>query len=353
MPDLLLPFADAAPPLPEGEFLFASPYWLWALLPLAALFFLRRRTGNAGSVVYPTMRFIGHYLTPPRTLAGKLGPVLLTLASLFLVLALARPQWKQENTSREVSGIDIIVAFDVSGSMVTTQDMVTETHSPSGNPVRLLITRLRAAKLVIDQFIERRPNDRIGLVAFAGKTKTSCPLTLDHDIVRRIVEGLDTRYVGTDGTAIGSAIAAAASRLEARKDTKSKIIILVTDGASNAGTLNPIDAAKAAAKLGIRIYTIAIGTEDNRISQYTTDIDLFDEKTLKEIARLTGGEHFRARNSRLLDNSFRTIDKLEKTEARQRTIVRYDELFPYPLAAAALLLLAGLALPLAFPRPAP
>lgn len=351
MPELF-PIAAASSSLPGGDLIFASPLWLWALLPLCCLFFLRRRAGSAGSVVFPTMKLLGGYLAPPRTLAGKIGPVLLTLSSLFLVLALARPQWRTENVSQDVSGIDIIIAFDVSGSMIDNRDMLTEARSESG-PVRLLISRLRAAKLVIDQFIARRPNDRIGLVAFAGKTKTCCPLTLDHNIVRRIVEGINADYIGTDGTAIGSAIAAASSRLEARKETKSKIIILVTDGANNSGTLNPVDAAKAAAKLGIRIYTIAIGTENDRISQYTADIDLFDEKTLKEIAALTGGEHFRARNSRLLDNSFRTIDKLEKTEARQRSIVRYDELFPWPLAAAVLLMLVGFALPLFFPRPAP
>lgn len=338
--------------VPTGDIVFGSPHWLWLLLPLCALFFFNRRLGASGTVLHPTVRFIADLLEKPKNLAGRLGSVLLTLSALFLVLALAHPQLRNEHVSREVSGVDIMIACDLSGSMTTNRDMVAETQTPNGRR-RLLVNRLRAAKMVIDQFIAQRPDDRIGLVAFAGKTKTCCPLTLDHNIVRRIVNGFSSYYLKDDGTAIGSAIAAAASRLEDRKDTKSRIIILVTDGASNAGNLPPIDAAKAAAKLGIRIYTIAIGTENDRISPYTANVDLFDEKTLKEIARITGGEHYRARNSRLLDHAFKTIDKLEKTEVKQHTVVHYSPLFMYPLGAAVALLTLGLALPLLFPKPAP
>lgn len=337
--------------MPMSEVVFGSPYWLWLPLPLCALFFFNHRAGASGTVLHPTVRFIADLLEKPKDLAGRWGQVLLTLSALFLTLALACPQLRNEHVNREVSGVDIMIVCDLSGSMKN-RDMVTETQSSNGRG-RLLINRLRAAKMVIDQFIAQRPDDRIGLVAFAGKTKTCCPLTLDHNIVRRIVNGFSLDYLKSDGTAIGSAIAAAASRLEERKDTKSRIIILVTDGANNAGNLPPLDAAKAAAKLGIRIYTIAIGTEDERISSYTTKMDIFDEKTLKEIARLTGGEHYRARNSRLLDHAFKTIDKLEKTEVKQHTVVHYSPLFMYPLIASAALLMLGLALPLLFPKPAP
>lgn len=336
----------------EGELVFGSPHWLWLLFPLCALFFLNRRAGSPGVVLHPTVRFIADLLEKPGMLAGRLGPVLLTLAALFLTLALARPQLRNEHRTQDVSGVDIMIACDLSGSMTENRDMLVEQQTPAGRR-RLLINRLHAAKLVIDQFVERRPNDRIGLIAFAGKTKTCCPLTLDHNIVRRIVNGFNADYLQSDGTAVGSAIAAAASRLESCKDSNSRIIILVTDGASNAGSLPPIEAAKAAAALGIRIYTIAIGTENNQISQYTANVDFFDEKTLKEIARITGGEHYRARNSRLLDSAFKTIDKLEKTEVKQRSIVYHEQLFIYPLGLAAALLLFGLTLPLVLPKPAP
>ena len=345
------------------EFNWAAPAWLWALLLIPFLLLLRRKTGTAASVVHPTLRFVADHLKRPHALAGRLGPICLALAAAALIAALAQPQWRNEYEEQKVSGIDIMIACDLSGSM-SIRDMVFSVKDDRGRTTRTTVDRLRAAKHVIDGFIAGRPNDRIGLVAFAGKAKLCSPLTLDHEIVRYIIDqfyladpggfGRQARpgYISEDGTAIGTAIAAAATRLNERVETKSKVIILVTDGVSNSGSLSPIDAAQQAAKLGIKIFTIAIG-RDERISRYTEDVDTFDEKTLREIARLTGGRFYRASSGAQLQQAFAGIDRLEKTDATRRKLVSYEPLFMYPLSLAALLLLIGIGLSFLRPRPAP
>lgn len=362
---MFLPLATDTVPPPDGvqEFLFGAPYWLWVLLPLALLLVLRRRSGAIANVAHPTIRFIARHLRTPSTLAGRFGPLLFTLAAMALVVALARPQWMLKHQEQLVSGIDIMVACDLSGSMVA-QDMVFTTQDDRGRRRNVVVDRLTAAKHVINEFVAGRPNDRIGLVAFAGKAKLCSPLTLDHAIVRHIIEqfylasrdpfgrGIRPGYMVEDGTAIGTAIASAATRLDERHDTKSKVIILVTDGANNRGSLSPIEAARQAAALGIKIFTIAIG-KDDRISTHTADVDTFDEKTLQEIAALTGGRFYRASSGTRLMKAFASIDKLEKTEAKRRTFISYDELFPYPLAVALILLSLGLLISILRPRSAP
>ena len=339
------------------EFTFAQPGWLWALPAILLFLFLRRRRGTTSSLVHPTIRFAAARLRRPATLAGRIGPICFALAMAALIIALARPQWKNQHTEETVSGIDIMIACDLSGSMAT-QDMLFSTKDRLGRTQRAAIDRLTAAKYVISEFISGRPNDRIGLVAFAGKAKLCSPLTLDHGIVSYIIRefylGDDRRagYIAEDGTAIGTAIASAALRLNERKETKSKVIILVTDGMSNRGSITPVDAARQAAELGIKIFTIAIG-KDERLSRYTSNIDTFDEKTLKEIARITGGQFYRASSGARLQKAFESIDKLEKTEAKKRTLISFDELFPWPLSAAALFLMLGIVLNFARPRPAP
>ncbi len=339
------------------EFTFAHPHWLWALVGIILFLFLRRRRGTSASLIHPTIRFAAAHLKRPSTLAGKLGPLFLWLSMAAIVVALARPQWKNEHTEESVSGIDIMIACDLSGSMAS-QDMLFSATDSLGRKQRAAIDRLTAAKYVINEFISGRPNDRIGLVAFAGKAKLCSPLTLDHAIVSYIIREFyladDHRpgYIAEDGTAIGTAIASAALRLDERKETKSKVIILVTDGMSNRGTITPIDAAKQAAELGIKIFTIAIG-KDERLSRYTANVDTFDEKTLKEIARITGGKFYRASSGARLQKAFESIDRLEKTEAKRRTLISYDELFIWPLSLAAILLLLGLTFDYARPKPAP
>lgn len=329
----------------DTQYLFASPEWLYAIPLLLACLLLRRRRGSSGSIDHPTVRFVRIWAQNPDSLAGRLGAFLFVLGTIALAVALARPQIHNSHTYTAASGIDIMIAFDLSGSMEAT-DMDTDKSSNR-------ISRLRAAQEVVDQFIEQRPNDRLGVVAFAALTKACSPLTLDHRLVRQIVRRFHLNFIPADGTAIGSAIALAATRLSERKDTKSKIIILVTDGANNTGELSPIEAAREAAKLGVRIYTIAIGSDEDPRMPYMRNIDAFDEKTLKEIARITGGEHFRASNSPKLEAAFGTIDKLEKTEAKKRNVVTTQELFIYALMAAAAFLAAGLSLNILRPHPAP
>ncbi len=353
------------PALPESQrdLTWAAPGWLWLLLLLIPLLALRRRRGGAASVSHPSIRFVAARLRHPARLAGRLGPLLMGLAAACLIVALARPQWRHQHSEQKVSGIDIMIACDLSGSMAT-RDMRFSTRDNRGIRRQVLIDRLTAAKYVITDFIESRPNDRIGLVAFAGKAKLCSPLTLDHAILRYVIDrfylpsthpltGEDRRgYIEQDGTAIGTAIASAATRLHEREDTKSKVIILVTDGINNQGSITPIDAARQAAELGIRIFTIAIGSE-RRLSNYTADVGTIDEGTLRSIAEITGGRFYLANSGAGLQKAFANIDKLEKTDASRRSFELYDELFPYPLSLACLLLAACGLMTLLRPTPAP
>ncbi len=359
---MMSPLLATAAPEATREFIFAAPQWLWALLPLLLLLLLRRRKGAVAAVMHPAIRFIGERVKRPSTLAGWLGPFLMTLAAAALIIALARPQWKNAHTEQIVSGIDIMIACDLSGSMAN-QDMLFITEGEDGRKRRVAVDRLTAAKHVINEFIAGRPNDRIGLVAFAGKAKLCSPLTLDHTIVAYIIRefylsttdpfrGERPGYISEDGTAIGTAIASAATRLNERKETKSKVIILVTDGMSNRGSITPTEAAEQARELGIKIFTIAIGM-DKRLSNYTSNVDTFDEKTLRRIADITGGRFYRASSGASLQKAFANIDKLEKTDAKRRTLISYDELFPWPLGAALLLLTLGVLFHNVLPKPAP
>lgn len=345
------------------ELTWAEPSWLWALLLLIPLLFLRRRMGAAGSIRLPSLSIIRDQLRAPRSLVGRLGPILFVLSAALLLVSLARPQWRNEHEEQKVSGIDIMIACDLSGSM-SIADMSFTLRDEQGQLRRATVDRLKAAKHVISSFIAGRPNDRIGLLAFAGRAKLCSPLTLDHAILKDIMAQFyladpgsfgrpaTPGYVEPDGTAIGTAIAGAATRLHERKETKSKVIILVTDGVSNSGTLSPVDAARQAAKLGIKIFTIAIG-RDERLSRYTADVDTFDEKTLREIADITGGRFYRAGSGAQLQEAFRSIDSLEKTDATRRRLVSYESLFMYPLGLAGLLLALGFSFSFLRTRSAP
>ena len=359
---LALPLA-AAQSVGARDFTWGEPAWLWALLVLAPLLVLRRRRGTSGSISFPTLSFFGRFARTPHSLAGRLGPLCATLAAGCVILALAQPRWRLEYDENKVSGIDIMIACDLSGSM-SLRDMSFAVQDDFGRPARTTVDRLTAAKHVISAFIAGRPNDRIGLLAFAGRAKLCSPLTLDHSILNYILNqfylaeeggfGQQPKpgYIEPDGTAIGTAIAGAATRLEERKETKSKVIILVTDGVNNSGSISPTDAAKQAAHLGIRIFTIAIG-RDERLSRYTADVDIFDEETLREIASITGGRFYRAGSGTQLKKAFDNIDSLEKTDATRRKLVSYEALFMYPLLLAALLLTAGSLLTLIRPHPVP
>ena len=201
------------------HFQFAQPEWLYVLPFILCLIILRRRRGAEGSITYPTVRFISSLARNPQSLAGKIGAICFVLAAAALAIALARPQKVEDKTFRTVNGIDIMIAFDLSYSMET-PDMVLN---------RMPINRLVAAKHVITQFVDSRPDDRIGIVGFAGKTKSFCPLTLDHALVNGIIRDFHPRMIQADGTAIGSAIAAAATRLEAVAESLSSLAETVNE----------------------------------------------------------------------------------------------------------------------------
>lgn len=332
------------------HFRFAQPGWLLLLFPALLLFLLRRGRGASAAVIFPNLSVLvslGHRV---RHNAWSFGAPLVIVGLILAILAMARPVWRNTYQSRSASGIDIMIAFDVSLSMDIND------FGPASAPVR----RIDAAKQVVDRFISRRPDDRMGLVAFAGRPVSVSPVTLDHNWLRQGLDSLrltDRGQRGTveeQGTAIGSALAASASRLDAR-DAKSKIIVLITDGASNSGKIAPIEAARHAKTLGIKIYTVAIGTKEGRVSGNIQQFPRqeFDLPTLQEIARLTGAEHYWAQSLGQLEDTFQTIDQLEKTESKSLTVIDDTELFPWFLGFALLSTLAACVVISLNPPPSP
>lgn len=320
------------------SFRFVQPGWLLLLIPSLVLIALRRGRGAEAAVSFPNLSVLVSLGQRVRHTSSSLSVPLVLLALIACIFAMARPVWRTEYQNRTASGIDIVIALDVSLSM-DINDFIDQ-----GQRVR----RIDVAKMVVDDFIERRPDDRMGLVVFAGRPRDASPITLDHKWLRQALDQVrlnDRRNLGTvkeQGTAIGSAISAASTRLDSR-ESKSKIIVLITDGASNSGKISPIEAAELASELGIKIYTIAIGTSEGRVDPgiMTFPYQEFDLPTLREIARLTGGEHYWAQDLNALKQTFSTIDQLEKTESKGITVVHDRELFPWFLAAGLAFALAA------------
>jgi Ca-activated chloride channel family protein len=333
-----------------SQFRFAEPGWLLLLLPAIVLLLLRRRRGPEAALLFPNLRVLAGLAKQPRQTAGHLSLTCVATATILAILAMARPVWRDHYQSRESSGIDIMIALDVSLSM-DIDDFIDQ-----GQKAR----RIDVAKKVVDRFIANRPDDRIGLVAFAGRPRDASPVTLDHKWVRqalwdlRLNDQFETGSVKEQGTAIGSAISAAASRLDSR-DAKSKIVVLITDGANNSGKIAPVDAAEFARDLGIRIYTIAIGTKEGRVDRSIQRFPYqeFDLPTLKKIADVTGAEHYWAQTLESLERTFTTIDQLEKSTAKILTIIADTELFPWFLGATMLAALSAAVLLAAHPPPTP
>ena len=261
-------------------------------------------------------------------------PFMLRVVTLsMLVLVLARPQSDDEWTEHAVEGIDIMLATDVSTSMLI-EDM-----KPN---------RFEVAKEVALEFIDSRPNDNIGLTLFAGESFVQCPLTNSHGILKGMLKANDVNSIINrmdNGTAIGLGIATSVSRLVDSK-AKSKVVILLTDGANNAGGITPLDAAEIAKESGVRVYTIAAATDIKEIRQntpfgvITTPIEQVDEETLKGIAEITGGKYYRATDRQSLKEIYSDIDKLEKTRLQVSDYREYEEKFlPFAMVALAALLL--------------
>ncbi len=318
---------------------FANP-WAFAglvLIPLLAWRYRRRVRSGEGSLQFAsTLALEG--VRPPWTVRVRhllfgVKMVALTLA----IIALARPQKGTEEEEMLTEGIDIVVALDASGSMAA------EDFEPRN--------RLYVAKLVVRQFVEGLRHDRVGLVVFAGKAFTRCPLTLDYGVLLNVLEEVDIGSI-EDGTAIGNALATCLNRLRESK-AKSKVIILATDGVNNRGEIQPLDAAKIARTLGVKIYTVGIGSQgtarfpvnDPTYGKVYVNMQVeIDEASLKQIAATTGGIYYRATDRPSLQRIFDEIGRLEKTKISVRTYTHYDERFlSFLFPAGVLLLLETLA----------
>jgi Ca-activated chloride channel family protein len=315
---------------------FADPWALWLLATLPLLAWLRGRVGPAPAVVFPSadlVREAAREVAPSHP--GRLRGALRLGALGLLILALARPQQGLGTADVEASGIDIVLAIDVSGSMAALD------FQSEGKPG----SRLDAVKKVVEDFVAGRPNDRLGLVAFAGRPYLVSPLTLDHDW---LVRGLERLRIGLveDGTAIGSGIASSVNRLRDRR-AKSRVVILLTDGVNNSGKVSPLTAADAARALGVRVYTIGAGTRGEapmpivdrfgRQRIVMTPVDV-DEETLQKVAETTGAKFFRATDTDSLRRIYEEIDQLEKTTETMKHFEEYRELFPWAILGALSLL---------------
>lgn len=312
---------------------FASPesFVLFAFLPLMIWWYLTRSNRQQGSVMVSTTQVFRRHSSWKNAFRHSLF-VLRLLAVSACIMALARPQSRSDEELKAGQGIDIVLCLDVSGSMFA-QD--------------LLPNRLEAAKQVAAEFVERRPTDRIGVVIFSGESFTLVPLTTDQDVLRSQILNIE-RGVLEDGTAIGDGLGVSVGRLKDSK-TKSKIIILLTDGEDQGGRIDPLAGKELAKAYGIRVYTIGVGTEgyapvpvpDGTGGTTTRQQKVnIDEKLLRLIAQETGGLYFRARDNESLKGIYNEIDQLEKSRIEVTALKRYSEkFFPFAIAAAALLLL--------------
>jgi Ca-activated chloride channel family protein len=245
---------------------------------------------------------------------------------------MARPQAGRERRELSAEGVDILLTLDVSSSMEA-KDLGSR-------------NRLEIAKEVVAEFIRGRQSDRLGLVVFAGESFTQCPLTLDYDILLSFVQGIQIADDSWDGTAIGMALANACNRLR-DSQAKSKVVVLLTDGVNNAGELEPLTAADAAAAVGIRVYTIGVGSNQASLASpllFRRQGAEFDETALQEVARRTGGQYFRATSQKKLQEIYREIAALETTPIKDQVRVDYAERYAYLLWPGLLLLLGELAL---------
>lgn len=257
------------------------------------------------------------------------------LSLTMLIIALARPQSGTKASEVLTEGIDIMLCLDTSGSMQALDfKWKNERHN-----------RLEVVKKVVSDFIKGRTNDRIGMVVFGEEAFTQCPLTLDYGVLLNFLEQVEIGMAG-DSTAVGSALATCVNRLKERK-SKSKVIILLTDGRNNAGSINPQTAAEIAKTFDIKVYTVGVGTEGEVPFLVDTifgkkymyqRVDL-DEETLKEIAAITGGSYFKATNTETLEEIYKKIDQLEKTKVEVKEYMEYEELFGWFLLAGLLCIL--------------
>lgn len=319
-----------------NDITFANKELFWLLLAvpfIIAWYIFKNKTANAEIKVSSLSGFDGLRPTLKARMRHSLI-VLRTLAIVLIIVVLARPQSRSSWKDIKTEGIDIVLSLDISTSMLA------KDFKPD---------RLDAAKEIAADFIDSRPNDRIGLVIFSGESFTQCPLTSDHAVIKNLFSGIHAGML-KDGTAIGDGLATAVSRVKDSK-AKSKVVILLTDGVNNQGSVPPITAAEIAKAFGVRVYTVGVGTmgkalsptggiyPDGTLEYVYVDVDI-DDKTLTEIADMTGGKYFRATDNNKLKEVYKEIDRMEKTIFEEKNFTNKAEHFlPFAIFAAVLLLI--------------
>jgi len=316
---------------------FAHPYFLLLLLLLPALAWLKGKRGEPPAFVYSSVQLVRGILNITRAKSGGFLSALRWLALALFIIALAQPRLTKSETKVSASGVDIVVALDMSGSMIS------EDFEVRGGRVN----RFDMARTVLKQFIDKRPNDRIGLVVFGSQAYIATPLTLDHDFLVQNIDRLQIGVIDQNRTAIGSALSTAVNRLREVK-SKSKIVILMTDGQNNSGKIAPLTAAEAAEALKVKVYTIGVGMRGmapmpvffggQRVGTRPEPVDI-DEDTLQKIANRTNGKYYRADNTTRFQAIYSEIDKLEKTEKEIKKFALHRELFAWVITPGLSLLL--------------
>lgn len=313
------------------EFLNPGFFWLFLLIPALVAWYWWNYKNNFARMTISGLENLKGAPISLRQRLVYLPFILKMLVISALIVALARPQSSSKREDVSIKGIDIVMALDVSGSMLA-QDLQPD--------------RLEASKKVAIDFVKGRPNDRVGLVIFSGEAFTQCPLTTDHQVLQNLFQEVKSGMI-EDGTAIGDGLATAISRL---KDSQaiSKVIILLTDGVSNMGALDASSAAEIARMYGIRVYTIGVGTMGTAPYPVQTPFGVqmqpmevkIDETLLKQVASMTDGKYFRATSNKKLQEIYEAIDELEKSKIDVTVFSRKsEEFYPWALAASFLFLL--------------
>lgn len=321
---------------------FLQPQWLWLLTLLPLVMLLRGRRGPVAAVEFSDVGLAREVARSSRARIGRWVWLFAVLAGALMIVGLARPQRAHSRTEITANGIDIMLGLDVSGSMQALDFQVDGQR----------VNRIAVVKSVVSSFIEERPSDRIGLIAFAAAPYLVSPLTLDHDWLQQNLERVSTAVAGDDGTAIGSAIAAAVNRLRT-SNAKSKIVVLLTDGMNNTGKISPIAAAEAAQAMGVKVYTIGVGVrgmapipvrdQAGNMHLIMDKVDV-DEQTLQTVATTTGGKFYRATDTDSLEKIYEQINRLEKTAHTVQKFEHVEELYSWALIPAAAILGFGLLL---------
>jgi Ca-activated chloride channel homolog len=307
---------------------FLYPQWFWALSLLPVVILWRGRRGPVAAIEYPDIGLARDVARRTRDRIGWIRLLLPILAAVLMIVGLARPQRTHGRTEITANGIDIVLGLDVSGSMQALDFSVDNRR----------VNRIAVVKSVVSRFIDERPNDRIGLIAFAAAPYVVSPLTLDHDWLLQNLDRVNVG-IGDDGTAIGSAIAAAVNHLRITA-AKSKVVILLTDGVNNSGKISPLAAAEAARALGVKVYTIGVGArgkapipvrdEAGKVHVVLADVDV-DEKTLQAVANETGALFYRATDTDSLQKIYEQINHYETSAQTVQKFEYVEELYRWAL----------------------